>query len=97
MTKILLTATLMLITGVGAESIVINITVAVNKIFFIVVNVVLFSGAFKCDICEKMFTAVWSLNDRNYQATKISRHIKSKIHQKCSQLKFAEMFTSESL
>ena len=28
---------------------------------------------------------------------KISRHIKSKIHQKCSQLKFTEMFTSESL
>ena len=68
-----------------------------QMIFVIIITVVLFSGAFKCDICEKMFTAVWSLNDRNYQATKISRHIKSKIHQNCSQLKFTEMFTSESL
>ena len=41
-------ATLMLVTDVGAESIIINITVAVNKIFVTIINVVLFSGAFKC-------------------------------------------------
>ena len=47
-------ATSMLVTDVGAESIVINITVAVNNIFVTIINVVLFSGAFKCDICKKM-------------------------------------------
>ena len=51
-------ATSMLVTDVGAESIVINITVAVNNIFVTIINVVLFSGAFKCDICKKMLTAV---------------------------------------